>query len=246
MTAIYKKVREKMIDAFGGELRMVVIGGAALAPEVEKLLRKIHFPYTVGYGMTECAPLIAYASPDVFKARSCGVVVARMETRIDSPDPEHIPGELWVRGDNVMQGYYKNPDATEAVFKDGWMNTGDMCVRDKDGFIYIKGRSKTMILGPSGQNIYPEEIEGQLNHLPLVGESLVVDREGTLVALVVPDEDTIKRLKLTPEQVTSQMDENIVILNKALPAYAKIKNIELLDEPFEKTPKHSIKRYLYK
>ena len=244
--AIYKKVREKMIDAFGGELRMVVIGGAALAPEVEKLLRKIHFPYTVGYGMTECAPLIAYASPDVFKARSCGVVVARMETRIDSPDPEHIPGELWVRGDNVMQGYYKNPDATEAVFKDGWMNTGDMCVRDKDGFIYIKGRSKTMILGPSGQNIYPEEIEGQLNHLPLVGESLVVDREGTLVALVVPDEDTIKRLKLTPEQITSQMDENIVMLNKALPAYAKIKSIELLDEPFEKTPKHSIKRYLYK
>ncbi|MDE6403632.1 MAG: AMP-binding protein, partial [Muribaculaceae bacterium] len=244
--AIYKKVREKMIDAFGGNLVMVVIGGAALAPEVEKLLRKIHFPYTVGYGMTECAPLIAYASPDVFKAKSCGVTVSRMEVRIDSPDPEHVPGELWVRGANVMKGYYKNPEATEAVFSDGWMNTGDMCIRDKDGFIFIKGRSKTMILGPSGQNIYPEEIEGQLNHMPLVGESLVVERDGALVALVVPDEDAVKRLKLTPEQITAQMDENVVLLNKALPAYARIKSIELLDEPFEKTPKHSIKRYLYK
>ncbi|MDE5608440.1 MAG: AMP-binding protein [Muribaculaceae bacterium] len=243
---IYKKIRKQMIDAFGGNLRMVVIGGAALAGEVERFLRKIHFPYTVGYGMTECAPLIAYASPDVFKARSCGLTVTRMETRIDSPDPEHIPGELWVRGANVMQGYYKNPEATEAVFKDGWMNTGDMCVKDADGFIYIKGRSKTMILGPSGQNIYPEEIEGVLNHMPLVAESIVVDRDGTLVALVVADEDTIRRLKLRPDQVTAQMDENIVQLNKEMPSFARIKSIELQAEPFEKTPKHSIKRYLYK
>lgn len=243
---IFKKLLAKMIEAFGGNLQMIVIGGAALSMEVEKFLRKIHFPYTVGYGMTECAPLIAYASPDVFKARSCGVTVDRMETRIDSPDPEHIPGELWVRGENVMKGYYKNPEATDAVFRDGWMNTGDMCVRDADGFIFIKGRSKTMILGPSGQNIYPEEIEGVLNHLPLVAESIVVDREGTLVALVFPDEDAIRKLKLTPLQVKSQMDENIVLLNKEMPAYARIKTIELLDEPFEKTPKHSIKRYLYK
>ena len=145
-----------------------------------------------------------------------------------------------------MQGYYKNPEATEAVFKDGWMNTGDMCIKDADGFIYIKGRSKTMILGPSGQNIYPEEIEGVLNHMPLVSESIVVDRDGTLVALVVPDEDTVRRLKLRPDQVTAQMDENIVLLNKEMPSFARIKSIELREEPFEKTPKHSIKRYLYK
>lgn len=243
---IYNKIRRQMLDAFGGNLRMVVIGGAALAGEVERFLRKIRFPYTVGYGMTECAPLIAYASPDVFKARSCGITVSRMETRIDSPDPEHIPGELWVRGANVMKGYYKNPEATEAIFKDGWMNTGDMCIKDADGFIYIKGRSKTMILGPSGQNIYPEEIEGVLNHMPLVAESIVVDREGTLVALVVVDEDTVRRLKLSPEQVASQMDENIVLLNKEMPAFARIKSVEIQAEPFEKTPKHSIKRFLYK
>lgn len=243
---IYKKILNQMIEAFGGNLKMIVVGGAAVAPEVEEFLQKIHFPYTVGYGMTECGPLIAYSSPDVFKARSCGLTVTRMETRIDSPDPETVPGELWVRGANVMQGYYKNPEATEAVFKDGWMNTGDMCIKDADGFIFIKGRSKTMILGPSGQNIYPEEIEGVLNHMPLVAESIVVDRDGTLVALVYPDEDTIKRLKLTPVQVTSQMDENILKLNNEMPAYARIKSIALLEEPFEKTPKHSIKRFLYK
>lgn len=242
---IYRKVLSKLIEAFGGNLVMVVIGGAALSPEVEKCLRKIHFPYTVGYGMTECAPLIAYASPDVFKERSCGLTVSRMETRVDSPDPEHIPGELWVRGANVMKGYYKNPEATEAIFRDGWMNTGDMCIKDKDGFIFIKGRSKTMILGPSGQNIYPEEIEAVLNHMPLVEESLVVDREGGLVALVYPNYDTIKKLKLTPEQVNSQMDENILQLNREVPAYSKVKKVELLEEPFEKTPKHSIKRFLY-
>lgn len=243
---IYKKILKQLIGAFGGDLVMVVIGGAALAPDVEAFLRKIRFPYTVGYGMTECAPLIAYASPDVFKARSCGKTVTRMEVKIDSPDPEHVPGELWVRGDNVMQGYYKNAEATDAVMRDGWMNTGDMCTQDRDGFIYIKGRSKTMILGPSGQNIYPEEIEGILNHYPLVLESIVVDRDGVIVALVVPDADTIHKLKLTPEQVKSQMDENIVQLNRELPAYARIKGIELMTEPFDKTPKQSIKRYLYK
>lgn len=243
---IYRKIKQRLIDAFGGNLIMVVIGGAALAPEVESFLRKIRFPYTVGYGMTECAPLIAYASPDIFKARSCGKTVTRMQVRIESPDPEHIPGELWVKGDNVMMGYYKNPEATEAIFKDGWMNTGDMCTQDADGFIYIRGRSKTMILGPSGQNIYPEEIEGLLNHYPLVAESIVVDREGKLIALVVPDEDTVKKLNLTKEQVTSQMDENIVLVNKELPSYARLQGIELMEQPFEKTPKHSIKRYLYK
>lgn len=242
---VYNKILDKIKEAFGGNLVMVVIGGAALAPDVEKVLRSIRFPYTVGYGMTECAPLIAYASPDVFKARSCGMTVTRMEVRVDSPDPENVPGELWVRGANVMKGYYKNEEATDAVFKDGWMNTGDMCTVDKDGFIYIKGRSKTMILGPSGQNIYPEEIEGVLNHMPLVAESLVVDRGGVLVALVHPDDDTVKKLHLTAEQVKEQMEENLVLLNKQTPSYARIKSIELLAEPFEKTPKHSIKRFLY-
>lgn len=243
---IYNRICNKMKNAFGGNLVMVVIGGAALAPEVENFLRKIRFPYTVGYGMTECAPLIAYAAPDVYKARSCGLTVTRMEVKIDSPDPQNVPGELWVRGDNVMTGYYKNAEATDAVFKDRWMNTGDMCTQDADGFIYIKGRSKTMILGPSGQNIYPEEIEGLLNHYPLVLESIVVDRDGTIVALVVPDSDTVRKLHLTPAQVGSQMDENMMLLNKELPTYARVKKIELMDEPFEKTPKHSIRRYLYK
>lgn len=243
---IYNRILKQMIGAFGGRLVMVVIGGAALAPEVEQFLQRIRFPYTVGYGMTECAPLIAYASPDVFRARSCGRTVTRMEVRVDSPDPENIPGELWVRGDNVMQGYYKNPEATDAVFRDGWMNTGDMCTIDRDGFIYIRGRSKTMILGPSGQNVYPEEIEGLLNHYPLVLESIVVDRGGNIIALVVPDEDTVRKLRLTPDQVRSQMDENMIQLNKELPAYARVKGIEIMDEPFEKTPKHSIRRYLYK
>lgn len=242
---IYKKVRRQMIDAFGGKLEMVVIGGAALAPDVESFLRRIKFPYTVGYGMTECAPLIAYATPGIFRERSCGLTVSRMETRIDSPDPETIPGELWVRGDNVMQGYYKNPEATEAVFRDGWMNTGDMCTMDSDGFIYIKGRSKTMILGPSGQNIYPEEIEGILNQMPLVAESIVVDREGTIIALVVLNEETIKLHKLKPKQVKAQMDENIAHLNRQLPSYARVKAVEIQEQPFEKTPKQSIKRYLY-
>ncbi len=243
---IYKKIRKQMIDAFGGNLCQMVIGGAALSDDVERFLRRIKFPYTVGYGMTECAPLIAYAPWDEFKAHSCGRTVDRMEVRIDSPDPEHIPGELWVRGDNVMQGYYKNPEATEAVFRDGWMNTGDMCTQDSDGFIYIRGRNKTMILGPSGQNIYPEEIEQKLNNMLLVNESIVVDRDGALIALVHPDYDEAKRLKISDGQIPGIMDANLVALNKEMPTYSKVKAIEIVNDTFEKTPKHSIKRYLYK
>lgn len=243
---IYKKILAKLIEAFGGNLVMVVIGGAALSADVEKTLRRLHFPYTVGYGMTECAPLIAYASPSIFKEHSCGITVTRMQIRIDSPDPANTPGELWVKGANVMKGYYKNPDATDAVFSDEWMNTGDICTCDDDGFIYIKGRSKTMILGPSGQNIYPEEIESLLNHYPLIAESIIVDRNGHLTALIATDDDSIQQHDLTPEQVKAQLKENIAQLNRKLPGYARISSVEVMDQPFQKTPKHSIKRYLYK
>lgn len=243
---IYRKVRSKMIEAFGGNLHQLIIGGAALAPVVEEFLLKIKFPYTVGYGMTECAPLISYCFWDKQKPGSVGLVVDRMQARVDSADPAHVPGVLWVKGDNVMQGYYKNPEATEAVFKDGWMNTGDICILDDDGYLFIKGRDKSMILGPSGQNIYPEEIENKLNHLPFVAESIVVERDGRLVALVYPDEEAAKRAQLSKEKIDSLMDYNLTTLNRELPGYSKVASIELRQEPFEKTPKQSIKRYLYK
>jgi len=243
---VYKKVRAKMIDAFGGNLHQLIIGGAALTPLVEQFLLRIKFPYTVGYGMTECAPLISYCFWDRQKPGSCGVVVDRMQARIDSPDPATVPGVLWVKGANVMQGYYKNEEATGAVFKDGWMNTGDICILDNDGYLFIKGRDKSMILGPSGQNIYPEEIENKLNHLPFVAESIVVDRDGKLVAIVYPDEDAAVRARLSKEKIDQMMDYNLNTLNRELPGYSKVSSIELRDEPFEKTPKQSIKRYLYK
>lgn len=243
---IYKKIRTQMLKAFGGNLHQLIIGGAALNPDVEKLLRKINFPYTVGYGMTECAPLIAYCPWDKQKSGSCGRIVDRMQARIDSADPAAIPGVLWVKGDNVMKGYFHNPEATEAVFDGDWMNTGDICVLDNDGYLFIKGRDKAMILGASGQNIYPEEIENKLNNLPFVAESLVVDRDGKLVALVVPDYDAAQKAHVSKEKLDELMDYNLSTLNKQIPAYSKISHIELRDEPFEKTPKMSIKRYLYK
>lgn len=239
-------VREKMMGAFGGNLKEMIIGGAGLNKDVETFLRRIKFPYTVGYGMTECGPLIAYAPWDVQRPSSCGRCVDRMECRIDSPDPENTPGVLWVRGQNVMKGYYKNPEATEAVFdKDGWMNTGDICQRDADGFIYIRGRDKNMILGPSGQNIYPEEIEQQLNNLPYVAESLVVSRDGKLVALVYPDMDAVSHENIGEQQLEQIMADNLKTLNGAMPAYSQVSEIKILHEEFEKTPKRSIKRYLY-
>lgn len=243
---IYRNVRSKMIDAFGGNLHQLIIGGAALAPSVEKFLLRIKFPYTVGYGMTECAPLISYCFWNKQKPGSCGLVVDRMQARVKSPDPSTVPGVLWVKGDNVMQGYYKNQEATDAVFDDGWMNTGDICILDNDGYLFIKGRDKSMILGPSGQNIYPEEIENKLNHLPFVAESIVVERDGRLVALVYPDEEAARHAHLPKEKIDSLMDYNLVTLNRELPGYSKVSSIELREEPFEKTPKQSIKRYLYK
>lgn len=243
---IWRKVRAQMVKAFGGNLHQLIIGGAALAPAVENFLLRIRFPYTVGYGMTECAPLISYCFWDRQKPGSCGLVVDRMEARVDSPDPAHTPGVLWVKGDNVMQGYYKNPDATAEVMRDGWMNTGDICIMDADGYLFIKGRDKTMILGPSGQNIYPEEIENKLNHLPLVGESIVVERDGKLVALVYPDEEAARHARISREKIDELMDYNLATLNRSLPPYSRVARIELRSEPFEKTPKQSIRRYLYR
>lgn len=240
------KIKEKLNQTFGGQLQQMVIGGAGLSPDVETFLRRIHFPFTVGYGMTECAPLIAYAPWDEQRPASCGRVVDRMECRIDSPDPENIPGVLWVRGDNVMAGYYRNPEATQAVTgPDGWMNTGDICSIDSDGFIYIRGRDKTMILGPSGQNIYPEEIEQKLNNMPYVAESLVIDEDGKLVALIYPDFELAQQQHLSETEVIDIMSQNIKQLNTELPSYSQIARKRIFHEEFEKTPKRSIKRFLY-
>ncbi len=239
------RIKEQLGQAFGGNCAEIIIGGAGLNKDVEQFLRKIGFPYTVGYGMTECAPLISYAPWYETRLGSCGRVVDRMEIKIDSPDPARVPGVLWTRGDNVMAGYYENPEATEAVMKDGWMSTGDICNLDEDGFLYIRGRDKNMILGPSGQNIYPEEIEGKLNNMPFVGESIVIEQEGKLVALIYPDFELMRDQGLTEENIATTMQENINTLNRELPAYSQISRFKLFNEEFEKTPKRSIKRYLY-
>jgi long-chain acyl-CoA synthetase len=240
------KIKQKIIDSFGGELRELIIGGAGVNKEVEAFLRRIRFPYTVGYGMTECGPLISYAAWDVQRPASCGKVVDRMEIRVDSSDPASVAGVLWVRGQNVMKGYYKNDEATASVFDaDGWMNTGDICNVDSDGYIYIRGRDKNMILGPSGQNIYPEEIEHLLNNMPYVNESLVVEKDGKLVALVHPDIEAASAVGLKMPQIEQQMEKNISDLNHDLPDYSRIAEVKVFQEEFEKTPKRSIKRYLY-
>lgn len=243
-TKIHNRIRKSIIDAFGGNMRELIVGGASLSGEVERFLRSIRFPYTVGYGMTECGPLVAYAQWDIQRPRSCGKIVDRMEGRIDSADPVNDPGVLWVKGDNVMQGYYKNPEATAAVFDGEWMSTGDVCTIDRDGYLYIRGRAKTMILGPSGQNIYPEEIEQILNTMPHVAESLVVSRGNKLVALIYPDDEAIKNM--TEEQLKSVLDADVKNLNTKVPSHAKIAEYEIMPQEFEKTPKRSIKRFLYK
>lgn len=240
------KIKAKLNETFGGQLFEIIIGGAALNADVEKFLRRINFPYTVGYGMTECAPLISYAGHEINRPGSCGLPTANIEVKVDSPDPEHEPGELLVRGANVMLGYYKNPEETAAALRDGWLHTGDICNIDSDGFIYIRGRNKNMILGPSGQNIYPEEIEQKLNNLPYVSESIVVDRGGKIVALVHPDYDNAHAQGLSDEDIVKQMNDNIVALNKEIPAYSHVASVEIHEEEFEKTPKRSIRRFLYK
>lgn len=239
------KIKEKITDVFGGNMQQIIIGGAGLNKEVERFLRRIHFPFTVGYGMTECGPLVAYAPWNIQREGSCGQIVDRMQMKIDSPDPQTTPGVLWVKGENVMQGYYKNDEATDAVFKDGWMNTGDICQCDSDGFLYIRGRDKNMILGPSGQNIYPEEIELQLNAMPYVGESLIIENDGKLIALIYPDLENAKHQNISDNEITDIMRQNISKLNEVLPAYSHIADLKIMHEEFEKTPKRSIKRYLY-
>lgn len=244
---IYSQVRKKLSDAMGGRFREVIVGGAALNQEVEDFLYKIKFPFTVGYGMTECGPLISYDHHEEFVPGSCGQVLKGiMEVRIDSGDPFHEVGEIQVRGENVMQGYYKNQDATEAAFTpDGWLRTGDLGTIDADNRIYIRGRSKTMILGASGQNIYPEEIEAKLNNLPFIMESLVVEKNGKLVALVYPDYDTVDSTGVSHEDLPLVMEENRVALNKMVAPFETVAEIQLYPTEFEKTPKKSIKRYLY-
>jgi len=238
------RVKKGLRNAFGGKLRYFICGGAAMNPIVEKCLMDIHFPLSIGYGMTECGPLIGGNPPKYFKARTGGVPVMNMDVKIDNPNAAGI-GEILVKGENVMLGYYKNEEATKAVFTDdGWMRTGDLGRLDRKKNIYIKGRCKTMFLGASGQNIYPEEIEDKLNNQEAVGESLIVEREGKLVALVFPDETLTKRMSL--EQIQELMKANLAKLNSLIPSYSKVSNIEVQEKPFEHTPKRSIKRFLYK
>ncbi|MDR2131593.1 MAG: AMP-binding protein [Odoribacteraceae bacterium] len=245
---IRRAIRRQVINAFGGNFKEVIVGGAALNKEVEDLLHAIRFPYTVGYGMTETGPILAYDGWATFKKGSCGKAAPRMELKIDSPDPAHIVGEILAKGDNLMAGYYKNEEATRAAFTpDGWLRTGDLGIIDSDGYLFIKGRCKNMILGPNGQNIYPEEIEDRLNTLPYIGESIVMERDKKLVALVYPDVDALAaNEKNTPQELEKLMEENRQQLNHHLPAYSQVTKIVIQQNEFEKTPKRSIKRYLYR
>lgn len=242
-----RMIRRRVEEALGGRFRELIIGGAALNREVEHFLHDIGLAYTVGYGMTECGPILSYEDWRTFREGSCGRTAPRMELRIDSPDPAQVVGEIQARGENVMLGYYRNEEATRAAFtEDGWLRTGDLGLMDEEGNLFIKGRSKSMILGPSGQNIYPEEVEGELNNMPLVVESLVVEREGKLVALVFPDfEAAAADGKRTREELEAAMEANREEVNRRLPGYSQIARVEVFSEEFEKTPKRSIKRYLY-
>jgi long-chain acyl-CoA synthetase len=243
---IQKKILQELVNAFGGRFYEVIIGGAAFNPEVERFFHKIGFPFTVGYGMTECAPIIGYADWKDAKLYSCGKQVLNMEIRIDSPDPQNIPGEVLVKGANVFLGYYKNEEATKNVLgEDGWFHTGDMGVMDSDGYLFLKGRSKCMILGPSGQNIYPEEIEGVVNNVTYVVDSLVIEDHGALVSLIYPDYHQAELDGLSKSQLEAKLLETLPEINKQIPNYAKISKMEFMPEDFERTPKRSIKRYLY-
>lgn len=243
---VQKKFLTELVHTFGGNFEEIILGGAAFNPEVEDFFHKIGFPYTVGYGMTECAPIIAYAHWNTVKPGSCGKSVVNMEIRIDSSDPENVPGEVQVRGANVFLGYFKNEEATRDVFtEDGWFRTGDMGILDKDGFLYLRGRSKCMILGPSGQNIYPEEIEAVINNLTYVVDSLVIEDNGGLTALVYPDYHLGELDGLDRKGLEERLSAALPNINKLVPNYAKISRMEFMPEDFERTPKRSIKRYLY-
>lgn len=243
---ILSTINKKLEAAFGGEFEQVIVGGAPLNPEVEEFLLKIKFPLTVGYGMTECAPLISYSYFKEYVHNTCGKVLDGMEVKIDNKDPQTEVGEICVRGENVMLGYFKNDEATKVAFDaDGWFHTGDLGTVDANGVIAIRGRSKTMILGPSGQNIYPEEIEAKLNNMPFVMESLVVENDGRLVALVYPDYEGVDGTQIRQEDLETVMEENRKMLNSELSSYSSVAKIMLYPNEFEKTPKKSIKRYLY-
>ncbi len=247
-TAIYSVIKKKLLDAFGGEVYLFIVGGAPMNQETESFLMKIGFPITVGYGMTECAPLISFTSDDLFKAGSCGTAIKDYLTvKIDSEDPERIPGEILVKGEHVMQGYYKNEEDTKRVLEaDGWLHTGDMGIMESDGTLYIRGRCKTMILSGSGQNIYPEQIEDKLNNMYLVLESLVLDTgDGRLKALVVPDYEQAEAEGVDKDELPQIMQNNLLELNGQLAAFERVSEIVLYPTEFEKTPKRSIKRYLY-
>ena len=251
MPVISKKIQQRVCEqvrkAFGDQFYEIIIGGAAFNHEVEQFLKAIGFPFTVGYGATECAPIICYSDYQTFVPGSCGRAVIHMEVKIDSPDPANVPGEILARGTNVMLGYYKNEEATrQTIDNEGWYHTGDLGTMDAYGNVFIKGRSKNMLLGASGQNIYPEEIEDKLNSLPLVVESVVVQRDTKLVGLVYPDYDEAKNLGFATSDIEAQMQQNLQDLNLVQPAYCKLAAIEIQEKEFEKTPKKSIKRYLYK
>ena len=244
---IFRKIHDKLMSAFGGQVRCLIMGGAALNPEVEVWFRKFRLPFTVGYGMTEGAPLFGYAPWNEFVLRSCGRKVDRIDVRIDSDDPEHTVGEIQVKGMNVMEGYYRNPEATAAAFtEDGWLRTGDLGVIDRNGNIFIRGRSKNMILSSNGQNIYPEEIEAVLNNQQYVVESVVVDRGAKLVGLVCMDSDRMEREGLDETARNAVLKDILVSVNRDLPSYSKLSALEVRQQPFEKTPKMSIRRFLYK
>lgn len=244
---IYKKVGKKLIEAFGGNCKYFIMGGAALNPEVEKVFKKIRIPYLVGYGMTEACPLLAYEDPDKYVPGSCGKPISCADVRIDSEDPLHIAGEIQAKGDNICVGYYRNPEANAMAFtEDGYLKTGDLGVFDAQGNLFIKGRSKSMILSANGQNIYPEEVEAIVNNLPYVAESVVLDRASRIVALVYLDRDAIKKDKLDEETISDIPEQIRLGANRMLPGYSQISKVEVMLAPFEKTPKMSIKRFLYK
>ena len=243
---IKKKICESMKQAFGGRYYQVVIGGAALNQEIEALLKDVGFNYTIGYGATECAPILAYEDWTKFKQGSCGKAAPRMELKIDSPDPENIPGEILARGMNVMLGYYKNPEATAETLVDGWYHTGDLGIIDAEGNVFIKGRSKNMLLGANGQNIYPEEIEDKLSSLPMVQECVVIQKGEKMYGLVYPNMEQAKKLNLGMNELKAIMEQNRKDLNLQIPAYEQLAGIRIMEHEFEKTPKKSIKRFLYK
>ncbi len=242
---IHKKIRKKLITAFGGHLTELIVGGAPMNAEVELFFKKIKFPLTIGYGMTELGPLISYARWFEHRFESSGKNVKYIEIRIDSPDPYKIPGEIWIKGDQLFQGYYKNEEATKEVLIDGWLHSGDIGTIDKDNFIYIRGRCKNMILGPAGENIYPELVEQKLNNMPYVLESVILERDRQIVAMVYPDFEKLDQNKIGESRIPELMEENRKNVNTQLADFSRVAKIQIVNEPFQKTPTQKIKRYLY-